>query len=72
MKNHSPGFFTMWNDVTGREKSRDLYKRKTRGNKRAPILITLDPPSTSPPPNQTPFTPINTTNSYDSNASYCI
>ena len=29
-------------------------------------------PSTSPPPNYVPFTPINPPNSYDSNASYRI
>jgi len=35
MKNHNhlPGFFTMWNDIAGREKSRDSYKRKSGDNK---------------------------------------
>jgi len=48
----------------------------TKGNqgtiKRAPTLITLGPPPTSPSPDHAPFTPINTTNSLESNASYCI
>jgi len=63
MKNHSPGFFTMWNDIAGRGSP----EASTKGNqgiiKRAPTLITLDSPLTSPSPDHAPFTPINTTNS---------
>src|SRR5260370_33726442 len=33
MKNNSPGFFTMWNDVAGRGESRDSHKRKSGDNK---------------------------------------
>ncbi len=40
--------------------------------KRAPTPITLDSPSTSPPQNYVPFTPINPPNFYDSNASYRV
>src|SRR5260221_1919895 len=35
MKNHSPGFFTMWNDVACRGESRYLHRRKPRDNQKS-------------------------------------
>jgi len=41
-------------------RSRGQHKRKTGDNKKkTPTPITSDSPSTSPPPNYAPFTPIN-------------
>ena len=34
MRNDLPGFFTMWNDITPREKTRDQHIRKTGDNKK--------------------------------------
>ena len=62
-ENHSPGIFTMWNDITGREETRGQHIRKTGDNKNAPTVITSDSPLTSPSPDPAPFAPINTTNS---------
>jgi len=34
MRNDLLGFFTMWNDITPREKTRDQHIRKTGDNKK--------------------------------------
>ena len=62
----------MWNDISGREKSGGSYKRKSGDKKESSNTYNFGSPSTSPSPDHAPFTPINTTNSLESNASYCI